>query len=404
MCCIGMKVTSVKLRQGIVALSRVGGSLLGSISSGAKRLTRNALTALGMRRVYISITAISVLLAAIYVVLPSKGDIVILHRADIAEYQAAFRDIVRDSVSSARETETLTRTISERFHTNASFLPLAQEFIAPNRLADVLSGKLDISIKTDELNATFGVDPILLIQAYIDRFFSGDTALIVVNTFGAFPQQDGVSHYKINVDLIARGSILLGNDSPMARADMVRQLAAFFISQIYEADIDCTRTLCARELVALGDDLNTFVESLDSLRYGRSVGVCREISIPATCLSEVRVSLNRISSRHQGSAMADFGLLLVELSDLKRLITEGGSSDEIASSLESAYTRLIQAQAGSPYFAAMFGSEDRIQQFLNSSGLDQLGLSASFLKTFPSFMAGRDYLQKGGPRPSVEEL
>ena len=296
---------------------------------------------------------------------------------------------------------TLAREISKKFNSEASFLPLAQESVTPNQLADFLKGNVEVSFKSEAFSGNLAIDPVLLVQAYIDKFFSRGAALVVVETFTPQPQAGGAEWYIMNVSLVARGSKLF--DPALERSELIRQLSRFFAAQIHENGTNCARTLCAAELPSSSEDLRTFAHSLDSLRYGRNAGVCEDIADVGACRRLVKTELAKITSRDKDSAMAPFGLVLAELSELRDLIRNGGSSDEIAACLDRVYGRLNQTKSRSGYFEALFKSDDRVQKFLKSSGLEDLGLRASFLSTYAHFIAGREYLHKGQSELAIEE-
>lgn len=160
---------------------------------------------------------------AIAVVLPSRQDIIIFHRKEIEGQKDKFNNIIRDGVTLGREKVTLAREISKKFNSEASFLPLAQKSVTPNQLADFLKGNVEVSFKSEAFSGNLAIDPVLLVQAYIDKFFSRGAALVVVETFTPQPQAGGAEWYIMNVSLVARGSKLF--DPALERSELIRQLS-----------------------------------------------------------------------------------------------------------------------------------------------------------------------------------
>ena len=355
---------------------------------------------ISVRRVLTVGAIAGAVIAAVFVVVPRNKDLFILHRPEVEHHRQFTTSVIRDALSIARTRVNLAKALGSRFESGSHFANMPNEKRSSISLSDIVSGSLDVSFGA----ITISVNLINLIQAYIDRYSGGKAMYVMVETFSESKLQHEEPLYAINVSVLTRGARLIGNP-PLDRSELVDRLSQFFIEELVVEPTNCDESLCASMMPYSEKHLESLAGSFDALGSLAKVGPCEDSDTKQQCLDSIRQTLEIITAAKEGKTVAQFGLFFVELRQLKLLITTAGTTDKLASALESIskhYSFLSSSTEEGRFFANLLDSTDALEQFLKTNSFEDLDLTRNFLSTFTHFLDGRDAYRVGDTSAALE--
>lgn len=353
-----------------------------------------------VRYILIPVVVLAALTAAVFVILPGDKDLFILHRSDVERNRATTTPMIRDALSIANTRLKLAEALRNRFEPNSQFTNVSSETFFSKSLAEVVSASLDISIGV----LSVSIDLVNLFQAYVNRHFGRDATYVMVETFTETEAQNGQSLYTINVSVLTKGARVIGRE-PLNKDELIEQLSDFFIDELVVGSADCDQSLCASMMPDSELYLKRLAGSFDALGSLAKVGPCEDTKTKQQCLASIRQALTDIVATQEGRTVAQFGLFLVELKQLRHLITTAGTTDKLADALEAIsaqYSHLINSREEGAFFRTFLSSERRLLAFLEKNGFSDLDITQEFLTTFPRFMDAREAYRIGDTVKALE--
>lgn len=329
------------------------------------------------------------LIAAIYLVIPSDGDLVILKRDEVEDSENRALSVVRNANANARVRSELAEKLTASFVNGDGFVAI-EEVSGANSLEAFVEAAFNLALKEGENELRLSVNLTAILQAYITRYLSSAKAVhVMIEDWQSFA---GDTH-TITVTLLANSALAL-TEKPRTIDQIENILGAFLVDRVYAKRLDCSKVLCPTDLPASEQDVRLLARSLDALEQLRNAGACKSIQDERTCLKELRARLEPMTDQDDGGAAADFALFLVELRNLSRQVTGAGATNEIANSLEAAHSRLLRSRSESSFFAELTSDPELFQNFLDRNNFRDFELSASFINKYQSFVAGRKAMQQ----------
>ena len=355
---------------------------------------------ISLRYILLAAVVIAVVIAAVHVVIPRDKDLFILHRPEVERHRDTTTPIVRDALSIANTRIKLAEALRSRFESNSKFTNVSTETHFSTQLSEIVTASLQVSFDVISVS----VNLVNLIQAYIDRYSGGVATYVMIETFSETKASDGQSLYSINVSILTKGARVIGRN-PLRKFDLVDQLSNFFIDELVVGSTNCDNYLCASMMPYSELHLNNLAGSFDALGSLAKVGPCEDTETNQQCLDSIRQVLTDIIAAQEGRTVAEFGLFLVELRQLKQLITTAGTTDKLADALEAIsahYSHLTNSTEEGTFFRGFLDSKQKLQDFLKTNGFSDLQLTQEFLSTFTRFLDGREAYRIGDTATALE--
>lgn len=346
------------------------------------------------------ILAAAMVVAIVFIILPKEKDLFILHRPEVEQYHSITTPLIRDALSIANSRIKLAEGLRSRFQSNSESIDVNVETHFSKSLEEVVSANLNISFGV----LSVSVNLISLIQAYIDRYLGRVASYVMVETFSETKSNEGHSLYSINVSILTRGTRVIGRE-PIGKLDLIDRLSDFFVEELVLTSMNCDASLCASMMPSSEKHLVNLAGSFDALSSLAKVGPCKGTDTSQQCLDSIRGVLTDIVETEGGKTVAEFGLFMVELRQLKEQITTVGTTNQIADALKSLsehYSHIIDSTEEGTFFRTLLDSDETLQNFLESNRLDDLQLSRKFLSTLPRFFEGRKAYRVGDTAKALE--
>lgn len=329
-------------------------------------------------------------LAAIYLVIPRNGDLVILKRAEVDDSNGKAISVIRNANAIARAKYDFAGVLTNRFVDNSEFVTI-EETPGASTLENLVEASFELAHEAGDSNFRLNFKLTAIIQAYITRYMSSaESVHVMIEDW----QDVSDDKHTMALSLLAESSALSLIDEPRSVAELSTEVGSFLVAKAYGNQNDCSSILCPTELPESEEDILLLARSLDALRFRRNAGVCRAIDSERECLAMLKNQVEPMADERDGGATADFTLFLVELSQLKQQVSAIGSSMDMAASFDKAHSRLLRAKSESEFFSKLVDDPQRFSEFLAKNGFTALELNSAFIAAYPDFIEGRRSMQQ----------
>lgn len=177
----------------------------------------------------------------------------------------------------------------------------------------------------------------------------------------------------------------------------------FCLDFLAEAGVDCS-IVPSENAGVTESDLTSLGEIWTALQAGQGAGICRDERRVLLCLEKIDAELSAMKENGSGGSLLDLTEFIRSLRELESAFELLKSTGFRAKSLDQLAVNYSHLKFDSSAFSSFFDSDNALETFLRSAGLNNLPISSAFFKSYPHYRDGRIAVHQGRLSDGLDEF